>query len=250
MTKTGKCETCRRRKIKCDESWPTCDACQRRGRICVYTHNKDDVFVHDNHSQMASGLTRESSRTGSSSNTSAVASRRTSHTSADTQYHLSLKRTRDAQNGRGQFLTFKPMRSRDLSNTLTFEAQDEIRRSSSISPGIPLAQREALAARLVALWGTDVLQVAPWGDWIKDTASFGTESDLAVDYVLRSVDNFCSRTSSNLTATCTAGQLAMRSLRKALEVEQDTEGTRRLLTAVMLHYAAEVRSRRISHISR
>ncbi|KAL6809739.1 hypothetical protein J3E69DRAFT_360576 [Trichoderma sp. SZMC 28015] len=41
---SNRCQYCARRKIKCDEKWPTCSNCKSRDRIC--SGPPDDRFVH------------------------------------------------------------------------------------------------------------------------------------------------------------------------------------------------------------
>ncbi|KAF2010565.1 hypothetical protein BU24DRAFT_378663 [Aaosphaeria arxii CBS 175.79] len=45
MTQVGKCDTCRARKVKCDEKKPKCGACRKKERSCTYTYGKASALV-------------------------------------------------------------------------------------------------------------------------------------------------------------------------------------------------------------
>lgn len=89
MTKPGKCDCCRQRKIKvkqnlptipflhqgiltlliiqCDERCPTCGPCAKTGRQCVYTYGQVSGFVeyqHESHISIANRAPSSSSSTG------------------------------------------------------------------------------------------------------------------------------------------------------------------------------------------
>ncbi|KAI0123577.1 hypothetical protein BJ170DRAFT_598794 [Xylariales sp. AK1849] len=48
IPKTNRCEFCKKRKIKCDEAWPTCGSCKTSGRKCSGPP-QTRKFVHNGH---------------------------------------------------------------------------------------------------------------------------------------------------------------------------------------------------------
>ncbi|KAF2649075.1 hypothetical protein K491DRAFT_783599 [Lophiostoma macrostomum CBS 122681] len=51
MTRTGKCDTCRTRKVKCDEIKPKCSACRKKDRNCSYNYGKATALVQEDPNQ-------------------------------------------------------------------------------------------------------------------------------------------------------------------------------------------------------
>ncbi|KAI0549953.1 hypothetical protein F4679DRAFT_595079 [Xylaria curta] len=56
IPKVNRCEHCRRRRVKCDEDWPTCGTCRRARKVCSgpprpvkFIHNGDHAMDADNY---------------------------------------------------------------------------------------------------------------------------------------------------------------------------------------------------------
>ncbi|KAH8891183.1 hypothetical protein GQ53DRAFT_151337 [Thozetella sp. PMI_491] len=47
MTRKDKCDACRKLKIKCDESLPSCSNCTKRGKECIHSESKRDFKFVD-----------------------------------------------------------------------------------------------------------------------------------------------------------------------------------------------------------
>ncbi|KAK8067575.1 cysteine-binding protein FliY [Apiospora saccharicola] len=53
VPRSGRCLTCAKRKVKCDEAWPTCGACKRSKKVCPGPPSSKLKFVHNGHHTVA-----------------------------------------------------------------------------------------------------------------------------------------------------------------------------------------------------
>ncbi|KAK8102056.1 cysteine-binding protein FliY [Apiospora sp. TS-2023a] len=53
VPRSGRCLTCAKRKVKCDEAWPTCGACKRSKKVCPGPPSSKLKFVHNGHHTIA-----------------------------------------------------------------------------------------------------------------------------------------------------------------------------------------------------
>ncbi|KAK7917823.1 hypothetical protein PG985_011431 [Apiospora marii] len=49
VPRSDRCLTCAKRKVKCDETWPTCGACKRSKKVCPGPPSSKLKFVHNGH---------------------------------------------------------------------------------------------------------------------------------------------------------------------------------------------------------
>ncbi|KAF2876009.1 hypothetical protein BDV95DRAFT_484801 [Massariosphaeria phaeospora] len=53
MTRAGKCDTCRSRKVRCDEEKPKCGSCKKKDRACSYTYGISAALVFEDPKQLS-----------------------------------------------------------------------------------------------------------------------------------------------------------------------------------------------------
>ncbi|KAF1952958.1 hypothetical protein CC80DRAFT_537972 [Byssothecium circinans] len=259
MTITGKCETCRQRKVKCDEKKPACSPCCKGNRSCAYNFgNISAIVVEDPTKFSKHGKTKvapmvyplmQFSDITNSSPVSPLSKR--SFEPADFQ----TTTERDADQGKGVFRTLA-MVSRDKANAVRKQPSarrkrrleihlDHLKRASALLLYRPSAPTVALASRYISLLQARPSEQQPFsilGSWILSIPSrIGNSGhvDLAVEYMIDSFnvyrqDNFTNR---NVALTSKAEAL------KVLQIAVDNEKSRATydtILAMKIHFAAEI----------
>ena len=170
---------------------------------------------------------------------------------------LRLKRTRRAQNG-GVFKIFgqsRPAKTRRRSSQI---ADASSIHKINIEPDGPqlqlldpmprfLCQQSKRSMEWGVVFGFEALDMNPLGRWVKLSWPSIEEDlcvELASDYALKSMLAFQQRDELSLNRAYSAGGKALRSLQDAIGAcsTQTQSATTNLVAAVMLHYAAEVRT--------
>ncbi|KAH8899897.1 hypothetical protein GQ53DRAFT_740905 [Thozetella sp. PMI_491] len=249
MTQVGKCDICRRRKIKCDEVHPVCGGCKKKNRPCHYSYGKVSQFIDDGGIMMDGGkpLTirriRDAARaTSTRQERPRKKSPEPDDESATPDSLLRLRSSRQAKDGSGLFQTFAP---RGKKNPRDRDGECKARTPDSADADTDAVA--AVAAFSDPIWGTiDMLLLLPHepqcgtgravNQWLNITASFSENYgipcilgewmelvpprlgnsqsiDSAVECFLRAVTANSNRTPENLAATDAANAKALRSIR-------------------------------------
>ncbi|KAK4493675.1 hypothetical protein PRZ48_014860 [Zasmidium cellare] len=211
MTRHGKCETCRKRKVKCDEKWPMCGPCSIKRRPCHYV---ESVFVHDRSSPGQTAVI-----TPADALDTIISNRKPSEQAPCT---LRLKRHHKAKAGQGEFLTFEPVKP---------SSPSPVRASSP--PSIDLG----------SVFGHEALELSPLGPWVHLAQQRSGENpclELALQYTLQCMIAFQqSHSEESVKRASRIGVRALRSLQSSIESSQDHDDKLSVVYAIMLHYAAE-----------
>ncbi|KAF2099000.1 hypothetical protein NA57DRAFT_76237 [Rhizodiscina lignyota] len=235
MTQLFKCETCRARKIKCDESRPTCRACSLAGRVCSYRTKDPSVFAV------------EPTTTVKGVQDSLEEVVRNILTSQESSTSLQLRSARISDGGQGVFQTFKP---KNRSKHTTRKAPDLpvgtklYKATQGPRPKNALSSTES---RLISRWGAVMGNDEPvsnplsiFGSSIHMIPSrIGTDPvlDLAVQYFVHSGEmHRLGRNIAGNPAHAT-GEKALKALRHAMST-REVDG--HMLLAVKLHFVAEL----------
>ncbi|KAF2032907.1 hypothetical protein EK21DRAFT_59938 [Setomelanomma holmii] len=249
MTQTGKCDTCRQRKVKCDEEKPKCGACRKKDRPCSYSYGKASAFVVQDPSQMTKHgkskvapvmFTLESSETNSSSELS-------------TPSDLQITTEREAGDGQGFFQTLAPMSKRNRGASKKAAAYQrkkleiylqQLQAEAALSAVKPSCSETTLISRYICMLGPGTVDQQPLsilGTWIQSIPSrIGSNRmmDLAVEFLVNSHDVWWND-------TYTTRALAKASKEKALKELQlfvfnaKNKPTYDVILATKMHYAAE-----------
>ncbi|KAH7120861.1 hypothetical protein B0J11DRAFT_581627 [Dendryphion nanum] len=247
MTQTGKCDTCRQRKVKCDQKKPKCGACQKRDRPCLYTYGKLSAFViedptefsghgkarvaplvvplmsHDKSPNLGSGFILKIEEEGGD-----VAE--TPASRAITPISRPSSSARKAQK-----VKVRSRGSECLMAALSRNSLTMIR---------PLSAESTLTARFIHMLGPQSQDDNPWlihGSWVTSVPSrigCSRAFDLAVEYSIDSFDYYIDRkVALQNTAIATRGK-ALKALRLAL---QDAGGpTLDIILAIKMHFHGEL----------
>ncbi|KAH8894826.1 hypothetical protein GQ53DRAFT_762232 [Thozetella sp. PMI_491] len=111
MTKPGKCDCCRLRKVKCDEARPICGVCRKGGRVCTYTYGKATRFVEVQRDKRGKIRRTVAAPGPAQDDLSLTGSPESSEQADEPLVVLSLRSTREAKCGSGLFQTFVPLSS-------------------------------------------------------------------------------------------------------------------------------------------
>ncbi|KAF2110881.1 hypothetical protein BDV96DRAFT_500320 [Lophiotrema nucula] len=227
MTQAGKCDTCRQRKVKCDEKKPKCGACRKKDRACQYTFGKISALVLEDPNQY------------------------TGHGKAKVAPHTVPLQPQDGfrkvehSEGKNSTTPETSSQSEDMHSLQLFPSRPS---SHMLVPSIPQmssSQNAVLAARYIHVMEAQYGGFNPVsidGFWIGHVPSrIGTSPvlDRAVEFML---DSFATHWDSShrkqVAARMSKGR-ALKVLRQALD--EDGNGVRDdIAIASMLHFAAEV----------
>ncbi|OAG02307.1 uncharacterized protein CC84DRAFT_1262264 [Paraphaeosphaeria sporulosa] len=257
MTITGKCDTCRSRKVKCDEQRPKCGACRKRDRDCTYSFGKASAFVLEDPTQLSKhGRPKVAPVIYplEGAQEPGITSSPLSRLPPSTSLVLRQSTSRYADTGQGVFVTLSVL-PRDRAK-VTKKTTSQQRRKLQIhlneldatirgTPRQFLPSQTALAARYVNLLGSRPPEMQPFailGSWVESLPSrIGktTAVDLAVEYLIESFNVYCNPDhSAHRTALATKARAI-----KELQLAVRDEKTRRsydTAVATKLHFMAEV----------
>ncbi|KAF9732586.1 zn 2cys6 transcription factor [Paraphaeosphaeria minitans] len=204
MTITGKCDTCRSRKVKCDEQKPQCGACRKRDRDCIYLFGKASAFVLEDPTQL--------SKHGRPKVAPVIYPIECTHEPGITPSPLSCSppytsltlrqsKGRDADKGQGVFMTLSGLprdRAKVMKKTTAQQRrklQIHLNELDATIRGTTrhfLPSKTALATRYVNLLGSRPPEMQPFailGSWVESLPSrIGRTAavDLAVEYLIES----------------------------------------------------------------
>ncbi|KAF2748463.1 hypothetical protein M011DRAFT_466857 [Sporormia fimetaria CBS 119925] len=237
MTRLGKCDICRSRKVKCDEIKPVCGACVKKNRPCAYSYGQttDDVY-----NAGTSTPTQPDSATPRAQDPARCFS-------TDHQGRLQVTSTRKAGKGHGAFHVLTLMsRSKKGERSRQAAAQDiqqEALSRASLSPSS--LDYNALGARLHHIFGlhtpnSDARSFhGTWTEAVLRRLGSSALLDSAAEYALKTVEAYRSPTFSAERAALFSRSRALQSLRERVE-RYHGEPSHDLVLAAKLHQFAEV----------
>ncbi|XP_014557378.1 hypothetical protein COCVIDRAFT_26005 [Bipolaris victoriae FI3] len=249
MTQTGKCDTCRQRKVKCDEEKPKCGACKKKDRPCAYSYGRPSAFIVQDPNQLTKhGKSRVPSvvHSFSSSEDDAISS-----SSASSELRITTERR--VGDGQGFFQTLaptsksKPRLSKKNANMQqrVLEAYlQHLEKESTIVPYQPSSPETALISRYIDMLGPDISRKQPLailGTWIQTVPlriGHNRMLDLAVEFLLNSYAAYRDGMHSKRRLAKATKAKALRELQLVV-LNARTEPTYDLLLATKMHYAAE-----------
>jgi hypothetical protein len=269
MRRLGKCDGCRRRKVKCDEKKPSCGGCQKGGRMCNYPYSQGQGFalVMQDPSQMtrygrsmAASVIYPLSTTGQVSDESSMTDSAsvpspgpTATSSLDTSA-LHLRGGIVAANGQGMFQTLAPCQSKAAKTSKRLETNQRkrlhehllrLQRESSLASHRPLAPETKLAAMFVNMLRPESAKHRPLfalGDWITSIPPRIGSSPvvtMAVKFLIHSFESHDEGSHSKKIQALQAKTKALKELQLSLLASQQAP-TYDLLLATKMHYASEV----------
>ncbi|KAH8723869.1 hypothetical protein GQ44DRAFT_773740 [Phaeosphaeriaceae sp. PMI808] len=248
MTQTGKCDTCRQRKVKCDEEKPKCSACRKKDRPCLYSYGKASAFVM----QDPNHLTRH----GKSKIAPVVLSLETSEGESSTSdpppSDLQITTERVAENGQGFFQTLAPMSRRKIMSQRKMIHQrrkleaylQQLQSEAALTTIRPTSPETTLIARYIDMIGYGAAEYRPLsilGTWIESIPSrigSNTMMDLAVEFFVSSYDVYLDDTHSKRKLARASKEKALKDLQLFMFNTENTP-TYEVLLATKMHYAAE-----------
>ncbi|KAH7377403.1 hypothetical protein BKA66DRAFT_422314 [Pyrenochaeta sp. MPI-SDFR-AT-0127] len=249
MTQVGKCDTCRQRKVKCDEERPKCGACRKKARPCTYSYGKASAFVVQDPNQ----LTKHGKSKTAPLIYSLDSSTDESTSSGSTPSDLRITTEREAENGQGIFQTLAPTSRPKLRSSKKKEAHQKraleaylqlLQEESALTTVRPLSPETTLIARYITMLGSETSSKQPLsilGTWIQSIPSrIGSNRmlDLAVEFLINSYDVFWDDTHSKRKLARSSKAKALRELQLVVLNSQSGPGYEVLL-ATKMHYAAE-----------
>lgn len=189
-----------------------CGQCSIKRRPCHYV---EPVFIHDRNSGVQSRASTPPNSVDGAFDNSKTAERVT----------LRLKRHRRAQAGKGEFLTFEPVRT------------------PSPTP-VRLSPQPTYSLNLGSVLSEEALDFSPLGPWVK-LAQRGNGGSLcvqlALQYALQSMIAFRDlHPEESLKKASGIGVRALRSLQSSINSSADNGHKMDVVVAMLLHYAAEV----------
>lgn len=268
MRRLGKCDTCRQRKVKCDEKKPSCGGCQKGGRACNYPYSQGQGFalVMQDPSQMtrygrsmaasiiypwSSSHASEDSSTSDGASGSSPNPVSTPNSDAPDLY---LRGGMIAADGRGVFQTLAPSKSKAAKPSKRLEMNQRkrlhehllrLQRESSLSVHRPLAPDTRLAATFINMLRPESPKyqaLFTLGDWVTSIPPRIGSSPvvtMAAEFLVHSFDCYADNSHSNkIQAMQTKGK-ALRELQLSFLASQQAP-TYDLLLATKMHYASEV----------
>lgn len=249
MTKTGKCDICRQRKVKCDETKPKCGACRKKERPCTYSYGKASAFVIQDPSQ----LTKHGASRIASTKWPLDATESDVTFPDNLSSDLRTMTERAAGNGKGVFQTLAPL-SRQLSRT---SKQKETHRKRALQVYLqrlqhesspltirPISEETTLIARYIDMLGSEAATKQPLsilGTWIQSIPSrIGSNRmvDLAVEFLVNSYATFWDDSHSKRKVARASKAKALREL-QLMVLNTQTTPSYDVLLATKMHYAAE-----------
>lgn len=210
MTQTGKCDTCRQRKVKvssspaqtfvlldaritqlychiipciddsqCDEERPKCGACRKKERPCTYNYGKASVFVVQDPNQ----LTKHGKSKTAPVMYTMESSEYSSSSSGSTPLQLRVSTQRKAGSGNGTFQTLAPVsvtkvRASKKVAVYRRKALDVYLRQLQLEASLAMVRPSCVESTLISRW-IDMLGSAPadsrplsiLGTWIQSIPS-------------------------------------------------------------------------------
>ncbi|KAF2621490.1 hypothetical protein BU25DRAFT_495685 [Macroventuria anomochaeta] len=249
MTQTGKCDTCRQRKVKCDEEKPKCGACCKKDRPCTYTYGKASAFVVQDPNQ----LTKHGKSKVAPVVYTLESSEGTSSSFSSTPLELRVSTQRKAEFGRGTFQTLAPVsvaknRRSEKAAVHRRKTLDAYLRHLQLEASLALIRPSSAESTLVARW-VDMLGSAPensrplsiLGTWIQSIPSrVGSNLmlDLAVEFLIDSHAVYWDDSYSKRQIASATKSKALRELQLAV-FQSQTRNTYEMVLATKMHYAAE-----------
>ncbi|KAF1916495.1 hypothetical protein BDU57DRAFT_516637 [Ampelomyces quisqualis] len=249
MTQTGKCDTCRQRKVKCDEEKPKCGACRKKDRICSYSYGKASACIVQDPNQ----LTKHGKSRVAPVVHTFHASEEIIASSVSTLSDLHIMTEREAENGQGVFQTLAPLSKRKVAISRKTGAlrrkklelylqqlQDEAA-MRTIKPSSP---ETALIARYIDMVGLEPAGNQPLsilGTWIQSIpARVGSNRmmDLAVEFFVNSYAVYNHDTYSQRQLARASKEKALKELQLFLN-NTNNRPTYDVVLATKMHYAAE-----------
>ncbi|KAF1940133.1 hypothetical protein EJ02DRAFT_456309 [Clathrospora elynae] len=249
MTQTGKCDTCRQRKVKCDEERPICGACQKKDRPCTYSYGKISAFVVQDPNQ----LTKHGKSKATPIIYSLDSSEDCNTLSNSTPSDLQITTQRAAEHGQGFFQTLaqiskpkvRPSKKKAAHQKRTLEIYLQQLQDQSVSMmHQPSSPGSALTARYIGMLGSETFSKQPLsilGTWIQSIPSrIGSNRmiDSAVDFFVNSYAAYWDDTYSNRNLARSSKAKALRELQLVVSNAQDG-ATYDILLATKMQYAAE-----------
>ncbi|OAL04571.1 hypothetical protein IQ06DRAFT_267882 [Phaeosphaeriaceae sp. SRC1lsM3a] len=249
MTQTGKCDTCRQRKVKCDEEKPKCGACRKKDRPCSYSYGKASAFIVQDPNQ----LTKHGKSRVSPVVYNLESSSEATHSPASTPSDLHITTAREAGNGQGFFQTLAPLSKRKVAASRRSEAQRrrklelylhhlQLERTlTAIKPSCP---ETTLIARYIDMVGSVSIDHQPLsilGTWIESIPSrIGSNRmmDLAVDFFVHSYAVYCNDTYSQRKLASASKEKALKELQLFVH-DRGNRPTYDVVLATKMHYASE-----------
>ncbi|KAF2439880.1 hypothetical protein P171DRAFT_435728 [Karstenula rhodostoma CBS 690.94] len=263
MTRTGKCDTCRSRKVKCDEQRPKCGACRKRDRDCTYSFGKASAFVLEDPTQLSKhGKPKvapviyplEAAQEPNMSSTTPATPSPLPHSPPSTSLVLRQSTSRDADTGQGVFKTLSVLPRDRTKVTKKTTAQQRRKLQIHLSeldaralamPRQFLPSPTALAARYLDLLGSRPPEEQPFsilGSWVESLPSrIGKNPavDLAVEYLVESFKVYRDPSFSAQRAALATKARAIEELQLAVRNEK-TRRSYDTAVATKIHFMAEV----------
>ncbi|KAL1798453.1 hypothetical protein ACET3X_002490 [Alternaria dauci] len=249
MTQTGKCDTCRQRKVKCDEKRPKCSSCKKKDRPCTYSYGKASAFVVQDPNQ----LTKHGRSRTTPVTYPLTPSDEDIDSSSTTPPNLCVTTERHAEDGQGYFQTLA-LRSK-VKSRLSEKRKNrqqrvlqaylcKLREEHTLVVHQPSSDETTLIARYVSMLGPDPMGKQPFGilgTWIQSIPSrIGSNKmlDLAVEFLVDSYGTFRDDMHSRRKVAKATKAKALKEL-QLIVMSTDNQTTYDVLLATKLHYAAE-----------
>ncbi|KAF1846184.1 uncharacterized protein K460DRAFT_377460 [Cucurbitaria berberidis CBS 394.84] len=249
MTQIGKCDTCRQRKVKCDEERPKCGACQKRDRPCTYSYGKATAFVVQDPNQLTKHGKSKTAPVVYTLDSSADEHASSSSPPSD----LRITAEREAENGHGFFQTLapkskpriRPSKKQAAHQKRTLERYlQKLQEDSALVPVGPSSPETTLIARYINMLGSETSGKQPLsilGTWIQSIPSrIGSNHmlDLAVEFLVNSYTVYWDDTFSKRKVARASKAKALKELQLVVMNAQGVPSYEVLL-ATKMHYAAE-----------
>lgn len=272
MTITGKCDTCRARKVKvggcflyldascdadrvqCDQQRPKCGSCRKRDRECTYLFGQVSAFVVEDPAQLSKhGRSKVAPivypvETGNESKT---ADSSIPASPASSALALRQNTSREADVGHGVFMTMS-LPTRDKSKAprrMTPQQRRNLQLHLHQLQNVPrrfTSTPMAIASRYVNLietWPAEIQPFSILGSWVESIpARLGHSPavDLAVEYFMQSYDVFQEKSFSKQWTALTTKARALKELQLVV-ANKETRRSYDTAIAMKLHFMAEVR---------
>ncbi|PSN64977.1 hypothetical protein BS50DRAFT_589434 [Corynespora cassiicola Philippines] len=271
MTRVGKCDTCRLRKVKlldlchplitgkltytsfvqCDEEKPKCGACRKRDRPCTYTYGKVSAMVLEDPNQMTKhGKPKVAPRIYPLMRSDDDES--SGKSPSQSKFRLTM--AKEAEDGQGLFQTFalnykvKTRSRRKFTEQQRRQLQlylSRLKLESSTLPIRPSSPETTLISRYISMVGPYTIAENPMaimGTWILDIpARIGSSPvlDLAVEFAMNGWDVLWNGSYSNKNRAQASKTKALKQLQLAIEDEKGS-ASYDLVLAMKMHYMAEI----------
>ncbi|KAF1979036.1 hypothetical protein BU23DRAFT_448317 [Bimuria novae-zelandiae CBS 107.79] len=264
MTRTGKCDTCRSRKVKCDEQRPKCGACSKRDRECTYSFGKVSAFVAEDPTQLSKhGKPKvapavyplEASHEPDVSPTPITSPSTSLNLLSSTALPLRQNTGRDAESGDGVFMTLSiPTHEKSkVWKRATAQQRKKLQlhlnqlqdATALLAPRQFVTSQTALASRYLHLLGSWPAHEQPFailGTWTESMpARIGKSSavDLAVEYLINSLDVYREPSFSGHRTALVTKARALKELQLAIGDEK-TRRSYDVAIATKIHMMAEI----------